>query len=123
MPRILVVDDNAEMRSALKRILEAQGYEVDLAQDGAQAAALQAKRRADVLVTDLFMPERDGIETIELFRARYPAMGIIAMSGDPHLRVINDYLEVAKIAGANLTLRKPFAAEALLQALRDLSAV
>lgn len=116
--RVLLVDDNEELREALRRVLERSGYEVQLAADGAEALALQGSRPADVLVTDLFMPERDGFETIESFRARYPAVHIIAMSGDAHIRIQTDYLKVAREIGAQHVLRKPFNPDELLHALQ-----
>jgi CheY-like chemotaxis protein len=121
--RILVVDDNVDLRDSLKRMLEQAGYDVMLARDGEDALQLQRQHPADVLLTDIFMPERDGLETIESFRRRYPKVRIIAMSGDAHLRVTtaSDYLAVARVAGAHATLRKPFAAAALLDNLRGIT--
>ena len=115
--RVLIVDDNEEMRESLKTLLEEWGYEVDVAADGQQALALQDRHPADTLLTDLFMPEQDGLETIQSFRARFPQMRIIAMSGDAHIRFKTDFLAVAREAGADVALRKPFAAAALRESL------
>jgi CheY-like chemotaxis protein len=119
--RVLVVDDNRELREVLQRVLAQAGYEVDAAADGEEALRIQGERPAQVLVTDIFMPDRDGIETIQLFRTRYPQMGIIAMSGDAHFPVQTDYLTVAEVAGANFTLRKPFQPQLLLEKLHELT--
>jgi CheY-like chemotaxis protein len=119
--RILVVDDNPDMRESLKALLERAGYAVSLARHGDEALEVQRRSPAEVLLTDLFMPDREGIETIASFRERYPHIGIIAMSGDASIRVRTDYLKVASAAGADATLRKPFAAAALLAEVERVS--
>jgi CheY-like chemotaxis protein len=118
--RVLVVDDDPEMRQAVARILSAAGYAVELAGDGDQAIAAQRARPAEVLIADVFMPTRDGLETIQYFRTEYPDVGIIAMTGGSPTGRIDEYLQVAKVAGANATLRKPFAAQALLDSVSAL---
>jgi CheY-like chemotaxis protein len=118
--RVLVVDDDPEMREAMARILGAAGYAVELAADGDQAIEVQRARPAEVLITDVFMPSRDGLETIQYFRVEYPDVGIIAMTGGSPTGRVDEYLEVAKVAGANATLRKPFAAQALLESVSAL---
>jgi CheY-like chemotaxis protein len=79
--RILIVDDNADMRLTTKLLLEMEGYEVELAANGREAIEVQRARPAQVLLTDLFMPDADGFETIERFRKEFPGIRIIAMSG------------------------------------------
>ena len=118
--RVLVVDDDPEMREAMARILGAAGYAVELAADGDQAIEVQRARPAEVLITDVFMPSRDGLETIQYFRMEYPDLGIIAMTGGSPTGRVDEYLKVAKVAGANATLRKPFAAQALLDSVSAL---
>ena len=118
--RVLVVDDDPEMREAMARILGAAGYAVELAADGDQAIEVQRARPAEVLITDVFMPSRDGLETIQYFRIEYPDVGIIAMTGGSPTGRVDEYLKVAKVAGANATLRKPFAAQALLDSVSAL---
>jgi CheY-like chemotaxis protein len=115
--RILVVDDDGEMRDAVARILREAGYEVELAPDGDAAIEAQRARPADVVITDVFMPTRDGLETIQYLRNEYPSVGIIAMTGGSPTGRIDEYLRVAKVAGADVTLRKPFAAQTLLESL------
>ena len=118
--RILVVDDNADMRLTMKLLLEHEGYEVELAANGREALEVQRARPSRVLVTDLFMPDADGFETIERFRKEFPEIRIIAMSGggsSPGLRT--DHLPVASEIGAHATLRKPFSIEKLLDVLRS----
>jgi len=118
--RVLVVDDNEDMRLTTKLLLEMEGYEVEIAANGREALEVQRARPAQALVTDLFMPDADGFETIERFRKEFPEIRIIAMSGggsSPALRT--DHLPVASEIGAHATLRKPFPIEKLLEALRS----
>ena len=117
MQRILIVDDNDDIRSMLELILRREGFDVASARDGEQALALFAERAADIVITDLFMPERDGIETIVALRDRYPEAKIIAMSGWQSQRG-PDYLAVAREIGAVGTLRKPFEPRELLRLVR-----
>lgn len=119
---VLVVDDNAALRHSMQRALEGAGYRVRLAANGKEALAVQAQNRADVLITDIFMPEADGFETIRHFRAAFPATRILAMSGGS-TRAKGDYLRVAALLGVDATLRKPFGMDALLEALRSLETV
>jgi CheY-like chemotaxis protein len=116
---VLVVDDNASLRRAMKSALEAAGYRVWLAANGNDALELQEEHHADVLVTDIFMPEADGFETIERFRASFPGVPIVAISGDAQ-RAKGDYLSVAAMMGVEATLPKPFRMETLLQTLHSL---
>ena len=117
--RVLVVDDNEDMRLTTKLILEMEGYEVEVAANGREALEVQRARPAQALLTDLFMPDADGFETIERFRKEFPGIRIVAMSGggsSPAMRT--DHLPVASEIGAHATLRKPFSVEKLLEALR-----
>lgn len=119
--RLLVVDDNEDMRQSMKRLLEHFGYQVEIAPNGARAFEMQSKVGADVLITDIFMPDTDGLETIRNFRAAFPHVKIIAMSGGGASIREADYLSTASVAGADAVLRKPFSKESLLKALEDLA--
>ena len=119
--RLLVADDDADMRQSMRLLLERAGYEVGLAQNGAKALELQRTRPADVLITDIFMPESDGLETIECFRREFPGVRIIAMSGGGVRFKGETFLETAGIAGADAVLRKPFDKRVLLDTLRGLA--
>ena len=113
MKRILVVDDRAELRDFMQVALARAGYDVVLARNGAEALAVQRERSAELVITDIFMPEVDGIELIDRLRAAYPGTRVIAISaGVPGLQ---DYLKVARQIGCDATLAKPFGAEALLR--------
>lgn len=117
--RVLIVDDNPDIREFIEDLLDAAGYEAVTASNGDEALALLRERRADIVVTDLFMPERDGLETIDALRREFPDVGVVAISGDRQTPGgITQYLAVAQVAGADRTLRKPFTAEALLEAVR-----
>jgi DNA-binding response OmpR family regulator len=114
--KILILDDNPDMLASLGLILERAGFETELARSSEDAFRAQSRRPADVFITDIFMPDIDGLRTIEEFRARWPALRIIAMSGGGET-VKGDYLAVAAQIGADLTLRKPFDPAELLSAL------
>lgn len=119
--RLLVVDDSADTRTSLKLLLERAGYHVELAENGAHALEAQRRAPVQVLITDIFMPETDGLETITRFRHDYPRVKIIAMSGGGARLRGAPYLETAAVAGADALLRKPFDIKALLEALRRLA--
>jgi CheY-like chemotaxis protein len=114
---IILVDDNADHRLALKMALELAGYRVREAAHGAEALSLQRERVASFLVTDIFMPEADGFETIAAFRREFPQTRIIAVSGGGQ-RAKRDYLEAATLMGVDAAFHKPFEIERLLDALR-----
>ncbi|HWV91706.1 MAG TPA: response regulator [Burkholderiales bacterium] len=117
MTRILVADDDQDVRVALRVALEVEGYEVEAVPNGARAMQAHERRPADVLITDLFMPECDGFETVKHFRARNPGMLIVVISGWQRAQRA-DHLAVALHAGADAILRKPFTPGELLDKLR-----
>jgi CheY-like chemotaxis protein len=119
MREILIADDDPGLRQSLKLTLEAAGYRVRVAAHGGEAFSLQNESPADILITDIFMPENDGFEAIDRFRKTFPATKIIAMSGDAK-RAKLEYLPVAALMGVHATLKKPFKTEQLLQTLRSL---
>jgi DNA-binding response OmpR family regulator len=111
--RVLVIEDNADLRDYLRLALGSEGYEVLTARNGKEALSLIDGRALDAVITDLFMPEMDGIETIAAVRRRMPGVRIVAISGRSGV----DYLTVAKELGVMHTLRKPFEIDELLKAL------
>ena len=117
--RLLVVDDMKDQRDSLKRLLELEGFDVALAGDGNQAVEAQRARPVEIMITDIFMPGREGIETIAFFRRKWPGVKIIAMSGGGDVAQ-REYLGVAQALGAHRILKKPFAIEALLGAIESL---
>jgi CheY-like chemotaxis protein len=117
--RVLIVDDDADFGSMLKLALEAEGYAVQLVMNGREALDLQRRQPAQVLITDLVMPEQDGFETIDQFRRSFPQTKIVVVSGAEKLHAPR-YLEAARLIGVNATLQKPFEVETLLKTLRSL---
>ncbi len=113
MARILVVDDDTGIRAMLRAALSFAGYAVVEAHEGDAALRCQRKTPADLLLTDLVMEGREGIETIQLFKQEFPGVPIIAMSGGgqegPHT-----YLYMAKAIGADHVFTKPIDLERLL---------
>src|SRR5207237_9240188 len=97
--RMLVVDDDARRRRAIRVALEAAGYEVIEAGDGPAALRVYRERGADLLLVDLFIPEPDGLEVIRTVRAEVPDAKIIAMSGGGSLKL--DLLAAAEAFGAS----------------------
>jgi two-component system, chemotaxis family, chemotaxis protein CheY len=117
--RLLVVDDDADMRLTLKLALEIAGYAVDVAANGREAVARQKESPADVLITDIFMPDADGFEAIDAFRKEFPRTKIIVVSGGAQFTK-RDYLPDAELIGADATLQKPFDVDVLLKTLQSL---
>ena len=117
-PRILVAEDDALMRQMLRATLEQAGYVVEVAVNGREAVAHQQRAAFHILLTDLVMPEQEGLETIMEFRRNHPAVKIIAMSGGGRGNA-EDYLSVAAKLGARQVLAKPFSTEVLLRAIAD----
>jgi DNA-binding NtrC family response regulator len=105
--RILIVDDDASIRRTLSILLRKAGYEVDQAADGSEAVRLWRDRGGDLVITDLHMPEKDGIQTIIELQSHTPGVRIIAMSGGGQTKRL-DLLGNASLLGAVLTIEKPF---------------
>ena len=113
MARILVIDDDELVRATVKAALELAAHEVVLANNGHQGVAVVDRGGVDLVVTDIIMPEKEGIETIIELRQRDPNIKIIAISGGG--RTSNQiFLDVAKKFGAIDVLAKPFAPKQLL---------
>src|SRR5690349_9048538 len=114
--RVLVVDDHADIRSALQRLLAHLGYDVETAADGNQALAIHRSHPVAVVITDIFMPGKEGMETIQAFKSEWPGVRVIAMSGGGDV-ARGSYLDAARQVGADAVLRKPFSLESLQGAL------
>ena len=113
---ILIVDDEPGIRELLSMILEAAGHSVIAAEDGIEAPKVMASREINVVITDLLMPERDGLEFITEIRAKYPKVKIIAMAGGGHI-ARDSYLRIARNFGAHIILEKPFTQANVLGAI------
>lgn len=119
MTRILVMDDDALLRGVLRVALEAAGYDVMEAADGEVGLRLYREHDADLVLVDIFMPERDGLEVIRELRAERPHLKILAVSGGGQRGQV-EILKAATALGASRTLRKPFEPRNLLTAIREL---
>jgi CheY-like chemotaxis protein len=120
-PSILMIDDNAELRDLLQDALTKLGYVVTSAANGAEAFRAIAANRFDVVITDMLMPEKDGIEVIGELKRKQPEARIVAMSGGG--RGSRDhYLQTAKGLGAHAVLGKPFSMSELTAALHSVMA-
>ena len=114
MNRILVADDEAAVRQILRRILEDAGYEVVEAFDGEEGVQLYRDAPADLVVTDVLMPGKDGLELIRDLKREFPDVKIIAVSGYEH------YLEMATLIGALHGIQKPIDVKEMLHTVEDL---
>jgi CheY-like chemotaxis protein len=111
MAVILVIDDSASCLQAIAQTLETAGHEVLTAGSGTEGLQILRQRAPDLILTDIYMPEKDGLEVIQAARQSSPGVQLIAMSGMvPEL----DMLPAAKLLGAVQTLSKPFGPERLL---------
>ena len=118
MARILVIDDDPEVRETVRRILASRGHTVELAQDGQVGIAALAQHAPDLVITDVFMPQQDGVETLIELRKAFPKLRVIAMSGGSTGGLIS-LLEDMEAFGANATLPKPFTPKELIAAVNS----
>ena len=116
MIRILLVDDDEQFRSMLSESLRRAGYEVTEARDGSEGIRLYRDHPTDLIITDLIMPEKEGLETIQEYRMDYPEAKIIAISGGSR-NASFDYLKMAKALGAQRVVAKPFPRQEILDAV------
>ncbi len=116
MAYILVIDDDPDTRELLKTTLESAGHEVTVCSDGKQGVQHYRSKPADLVITDLYMPGQEGLETIKQLRMEFPEARIVAMSGKP---AGGPMLSVAQRLGASATLAKPFLPEELLKAVEQ----
>jgi len=111
--KVLVIDDNPAFRSSLAGALGKGGYQVVMADDGEHGLAVFRKENPDLVICDLIMPGRNGVDTIQQIRRESPAMKIIAISGNSFAMNV-DGLATALESGANDVIVKPFDSEDLL---------
>jgi DNA-binding response OmpR family regulator len=120
MTRVLVIDDNDDFRKLALLWFQIHSIEAEGAANGTKGLELQRARPADVIITDIFMPEKDGIETIHELRREFPGVQIIAMTGRESLTDF-DAFEVARELGAVKTFKKPFKLDDLVAAVNELT--
>lgn len=117
--RILVIEDDEKIIALLRSFLEGEGYEVVEAENGAVGTQRFRENRIDLVITDLIMPEKEGIETIRELKAIDPQVKIIAISGggvlDPE-----QYLGIVKRLGVHRTFAKPFSRDDIVSAVNQL---
>jgi DNA-binding response OmpR family regulator len=118
--RVLVIDDDAAMRGTMRKILERDGHEVLDAPDGRRGLEIFRREGADLVVTDLIMPEKEGIETIIELREESEGVRILAVSGGDHHFAGQDRLADAETLGADASLAKPFTVDQLREIVREL---
>ena len=107
MPRLMLVEDDIQVRGMLSETLQQEGYEVVEATNGREAVALYRQTPADLVITDIIMPEQDGVETIHALRREFPEVKVIAISGGS-ANIRGDYLlGTANALGAIKTFHKP----------------
>ena len=121
MAEILIIDDDEMMRLTLRNMLDRAGHSVRDAANGNEGEAMWREQWPDLVITDLLMPEREGLETITALRQEDKSIPIIAISGGGRFGNA-DYLVIAQTFGASAALRKPFKCHQLIQAVDSLLA-
>ncbi len=116
MAKILVIDDEPSILLMIKKMLEKEGHEVDMALNGREGIELFEKNIPDLLITDIIMPEKEGLETIIELRKKYPELKIIAISGGGRIGP-DGYLPGAKLLGADMVFQKPLVQKDFIQAV------
>jgi CheY-like chemotaxis protein len=115
MASILIVDDEAPIRSLMRRILEADGHQIREAATGHSGLMLYRQAPADVVITDILMPERDGLEVTLALTQEFLDARVIAITGATGDQ---NYLNVAKLFGARRVIQKPFTPDEIRRAVR-----
>ena len=118
MARILLIEDNDSIRTLLREALELAGHTVIEARDGAEGLDLFPQAGADLVITDIVMPDKDGLDVVTALREQVPPVNIIAISGARDSA--EDYLDLAHRMGAMKVLLKPFSIAALIVAVDEL---
>jgi CheY-like chemotaxis protein len=116
---ILIVDDDPITRKLLCEIFEKQGSQIIEASNGKEAIKLYKEQKIDLVITDIIMPEKEGIATIRELKEINPDIKIIAMSGGGAVQS-EEYLKVAKLVGAKYTIEKPIDTENLIEKVNSL---
>ncbi len=122
MARIMVVDDEEDLRAVLRLMLESHGHEVQEAENGAQAIAALRLQSYDLIITDVLMPEEDGIAVAKEVPKLLPNAKVLAISGGGAALPANWSLKVMEMFGVNAALHKPFEEKDLMKVVDDLLA-
>jgi len=119
MSRLILVEDDPQVRGMLSETLQQEGYEVVEAANGKEAVAIYRQKPADLVITDIIMPEQDGVETIHALRREFPEVKVIAISGGS-ANIRGDYLlGTANALGAVKTFNKPVDMNELLETVKE----
>jgi len=121
MATLLLIDDDEDVRTATAMMLRNAGHEVETLPDGRKAVERCQARSFDVIITDVVMPEQEGIETIRRLRDAVPDVAIIAISGGGGYGSGAQYLQTAKMLGADATFEKPVASDELRAAIDEIA--
>ena len=117
MARILIVEDDDQVRGLIRKVLERAGFEVVVASNGNEAIKIFNNDPADLVIADILMPGKDGLEVVRDLKRNYDDVKIIAISGGGQIGP-ESYLDLAKKFGAEYTLTKPFSMSELLESVR-----
>lgn len=117
--RILIIDDDEQIRVLLEQMMHWAGFEVMVAENGKVAMQLQNANPADLVITDLIMPEQEGLETISRLKREYGGIKIIAISGGGRIGP-EAYLPAALELGADKVFSKPFDVQEIVDAVREM---
>lgn len=117
--RVLIVDDDEQIRALLQEVMAWAGFDVAVAENGRVAMRLQGQQPADLVITDLIMPEQEGLETITSLKKSYKGIKIIAISGGGRIGP-EAYLPAALELGADRIFSKPFDVQEIVAAVRSL---
>lgn len=115
----MVIDDEPSILLMIKKMVEKAGHEADLATNGNEGIELIEKNKPDLVITDIIMPQKEGLETILELRKKHPSMKIIAISGGGRIGA-QGYLPSAKLLGADLIFQKPLIQKEFIQAIAQL---
>ena len=118
MARVLIIDDDEAIRSVFARFLTGKGYDVVVAEDGRQGLRSLEEEPVDLVVTDIMMPEVDGLEVVMAIQGKDTSIPVVAISGGMHAMPM-DFLPMAKKFGAVEVLYKPVELEDLLTAVES----
>ena len=116
--RILVIDDDKIFRDTVSAVLKQAGFRIMEAVNGNEGLIICSENEIDIVITDIVMPDKEGIETIVELRNKYPEVKIIAMSGYPDL-----YLDSATTFGADRIIKKPFRNSEIISIVKELNAI
>ncbi|PCI24973.1 MAG: response regulator [SAR324 cluster bacterium] len=119
MATILIVDDDEQFRNMLQQMLQRSGHHVETAVNGNQGIQVYRKTPTDLVIMDLLMPEKEGLESIVELKTEFNDIKVIAISGGGQKISAQPNLEIAKILGAIQTLHKPFSRQEILETVNQ----